>query len=162
MKRLTVTVLLLLLCSCERLSKQKQPEAAAQPYRAPTAMELFDLQSKCTAMGENIMRESTIGNALTQEHVSHYNPKDNRCYVKLSISSADLRTPRENYENNDYLYDGQSKEMLAYVTRKGEKKNGMVLDSSLVKLMQEKKQPNTEPDYISDLIDSFVTTERRP
>jgi hypothetical protein len=45
--------------------------------------------------------------------------------------------------------------------RKGEKKNGMVLDSSLLKLMQEKKQSNTDADAIGELIDGFVATDRR-
>jgi hypothetical protein len=160
MKRLTVTALLLLLCSCDRLSKQKQPEAASS-YRAPSATELFDLQSKCTAMGEKVLEGNFIGNALTQEQVSHYNPKDNRCYVKLSVSTADLTTPRENYIEDDYLYDGQSKEILADTFVKGDKKSGMVFDSSLRKLLQEKKQSDTDFDAISDLIDSFVATERR-
>jgi hypothetical protein len=52
--------------------------------------------------------------------------------------------------------------MLAYVTRKGSDKSGMVFDDSLLNLMQEKKQSNTDPNDISDVIDSFVTTERRP
>lgn len=158
MKGLTV-IALLLLCSCGP-SKQKQPEEAS-PYRAPSATELFDLQSKCTAMGVKILEENSIGNALTQEQVSHYNPKDNRCYVKLSVSTADLTTPRENYVEDDYLEDGQSGEILADTFVKGQKKSGMVFDSSLQKLMQEKKQSDTDADAISDLIDSFVATERR-
>jgi hypothetical protein len=80
MKRLTV-IALLLLCSCDRLSKQKRPEATASPYCVPSATELFDLQSKCTAMGEKVLQENLVGTALTKEQVSHYNPKDNRCYV---------------------------------------------------------------------------------
>jgi hypothetical protein len=113
-------------------------------------------------MGERIMNENIVGSALTQDEASHYNPKDNRCYVKLTVSTADLRTPQDSVINNDYLYDGQSKEMLAYVTRKGSDKSGMVFDDSLLNLMQEKKQSNTDPNDISDVIDSFVTTERRP
>jgi hypothetical protein len=38
----------------------------------------------------------------------------------------------------------------------------MVFDSSLQKLMQEKKQSDTDAEAISDLIDSFVATDRRP
>jgi hypothetical protein len=162
MKRLTVTALLLLLCSCDRLSKSKQPEPAASLFRAPTATELFDLQSKCSAMGEKILQDNIIGNALTQEQISHYNPKDNRCYVKLSVSTADLTKPREDTREDDYLEDGQTNEMLANWTRRGETKSGMVFDSNLQKLMQEKKQSDTDAEAISDLIDSFVATDRRP
>lgn len=160
MKRLTATALLLLLCSCGP-SKEKHPEEPAL-FRTPSATELFDLQSKCSAMGEKVLEGNIIGNALTQEQVSHYNPKDNRCYVKLTVSTADLTKPRENYIEDVYLNDGQSTELLADVFYKGEKKSGMVNDSSLLKLMQEKKQSNTDADAISDLIDSFVSTDRRP
>ena len=169
MKRLMVTALLLL-CSCDSIKRQKQPAEAVSaspsqapsPFRAPTATEMFDLQSKCSAMGERILRENSVGVALTQEQVSHYNPKDNRCYVKLSVHTADLTTPREKYTEDDYLEDGQTGEMLAYTVLKGETKSGMVFDASLLKLMQTQNQSNTDASAISDLIDGFVGTDRRP
>lgn len=160
MKNMTVTALLLLLCSCDRVAKPKQPEEPS-PFPTPTASELFELQSKCTALGEKVLQNSMIGNALTQEQVSRYNPKDNRCYVKLSVSTADLTTPRERFLRHDYLDDGQSGEMLAYSYDDGSKKSCMVFDSSLKKLMQEKKQSQFDCDAISELIDSFVETDRR-
>lgn len=58
-------------------------------------------------MGQRILDRNIIGKALTQEQVSHYNLKDNRCYVKLTVSTADLGTPGDKYEQHDYLYDGQ-------------------------------------------------------
>lgn len=161
MKRLTITTLLLSLCACDTASKPKQPEAAPS-YRVPSATELFDLQSKCTAMGEKVLEGNFIGNALTQDQVSHYNPKDNRCYVRLTVSTADLTTPRENYMEDVYLEDGQSGELLAHIFVKGEKMGGMIHDSDLLKIMQEKKQSNTDFYAISDLIDSFVASERKP
>ena len=156
---LVTTVLLLSLCSCNMTPKPK-PEAAS--FRTPSATELFDLQSKCTAMGKKIMEDNIIGNALTQEQVSHYNPKDNRCYVKLTVSTADLTTPRDKYRQDDYLEDGQTNEMLASVTHNGDSKSAMVFDSSLQKLMHDKNQSSTDFDAVSDLMDSFVTTERKP
>jgi hypothetical protein len=53
-------------------------------------------------------------------------------------------------------------EMLADMFVKGEKKSGMVFDSSLQKIMLEKKQSDTDADAISSLMDSFVTTDRKP
>jgi hypothetical protein len=149
-------------CSCDRLSKPTQPVEPPPLFRTPSATELFDLQSKCTAMGEKVMEGNVIGNALTQEQVSHYNPKDNRCYVKLDVHTANLTTPREDYMDSDYLYDGQSREMLAYISTRGDKRVGRIWDSGLLKLMQEKKQSDTDVDAISDLIDSFAATDRRP
>jgi len=111
-------------------------------------------------MGEKVLERNIIGLALKHEQVSHYNPKDNRCYVKLSVSTADLATPLENYVKNDYLYDGQSRELLADTFVKDRTKTGFVFDSSMKTLMQEKNQSNTDFDAISELINSFVATER--
>lgn len=113
-------------------------------------------------MGEKVLENNIIGNALTQDQVSHYNPRDNRCYVKLTVSTADFTTPRERFESTAYLHDGQSKELLAYMQYKGGNKSGMIYDSSLHTLMLAKNKLDTDADAISDLIDSFVTTDRRP
>jgi len=118
-KRLMVTALLLFLCSCDTPPKPIPSDVAASTFRAPSATELFDLQSKCTVIGQKIMEDNLIGNALTQEQVSHYNPKDNRCYVRLTVHTANLAQPREKYTEEDSLYDGQVGEMLAYVSYKG-------------------------------------------
>ncbi|MDR3714374.1 MAG: hypothetical protein P4L51_16280 [Puia sp.] len=166
MKSMLATVLLLSLCSCDMLPKQKQAEQkqaeAAPSFRPPSATELFDLQSKCTAMGDKILEENVIGNALTHDQVSHYNPKDNRCYVKLTVQTGDLSTPRDKYIEDDSLYDGQSKEMLAFVNHKGNSKSGMVFDTSLQKIMEDKKQADLDYDAIDDLMNSFVATDRKP
>lgn len=167
MKTLVVTALLILLCSCNKQPpKQTQPQQqsvdADVPFRKPSATELFDLQSKCTAMGEKLMNENVIGTALTQEEVSHYNPRDNRCYVKLSVSSGDLRTPQNEYVNHEYLFDGQTKEELAYVNFDGGRRTGMVFDDSLIMFMQHKQEPSGDPVEIDGLIDSLVDTDRKP
>lgn len=164
MKRLTATTLLLFLCGCKD-TKQVVPlasgDAATPQYRQPSATELFDLQSKCTALGDKIMRENFIGVALTQQQISHYNPKDNRCYVELEVSSADLTTPQDKFISDNYLFDGQTGEMLADTTREGQKRGGMVFDSSLQELMEQRKVSMYDPNDVGDLIDSFVATDRR-
>ena len=153
-----ISLLLFLCCSCDRLSRMQQPVAAPSPFRAQTATELFDLQSKCTAMGEKIKKETNSGDVdLAQEQVSHYNQKDNRCYVKLSVSFL----KSEDYKVNVYLFDGQSGEMLASVRQDGEKKIASVFDTSLKELMQKRKQSLDDNDAINDLIDSFVATDRK-
>jgi hypothetical protein len=52
--------------------------------------------------------------------------------------------------------------MLANVTHNGDSKTAMVFDSSLQKLMRDNKQSNTDFEAISDLVDSFVATDRKP
>lgn len=68
---------------------------AEQVNKLPTAMEIFNLRSKCAALGKK-MSEDKGG-----EDISHYDPKINRCYVQLS-NSMDTN-----------LYDGQTGELLA-------------------------------------------------
>ena len=82
--------------------------------------------------------------------------------MKLTVSTANLSTPHEQYQQQDTLFDGQSKETLAFVNYKGDRKSGIVFDSSLTKLLEEKKQSSTDYQPIAELIDSFVETDRKP
>jgi hypothetical protein len=43
-----------------------------------------------------------------QDRVSHYEPRNGHCYVELSVRTADITQ-----WNVRYLYDGQTKELLA-------------------------------------------------
>jgi len=141
MKSLLATVLLLSLCSCDMLSKQKQAEFSPQ-----SATELFDLQSKCSAMGEKLMQDYP-GSDMTQQ-VSHYNAKDNRCYVKLTVRMVDI-----------YLYYGQTGEVLAAEEYSSNKGIGSVYDVSLKKALGDKQNGLVS---VGDLINSMVATDRKP
>jgi len=73
MKKLNFAVTLLALCSCDRgVQKQsldpqspQQAQKELQSFPKPSAAELFDLQSKCTTLGQKLMDENKIGPALT-------------------------------------------------------------------------------------------------
>jgi len=58
-----------------------------------------------------------IGSALTQEQVSRYNPVTNRCYVRLAVHAINL-DDWDKHDNSTYLEDGQTGELLAYLTVK--------------------------------------------
>lgn len=142
----------------------QQPKTPADSHpatnRLPSATELFDLRSKCAAFGEKILEENIIERVLTQEQVSRYNPETNRCYVKLSVSTADLSTPQENFVRDEYLYDGQTKELLASAYWKGNTKSAVILSDSLKKFVHDSVLPTyAETD---DLIDKFVAEDRKP
>jgi hypothetical protein len=94
--------------------------------RLPTATEVFHLRSECAALGRKILDNNVVGSALSQSQISHYDPKSNRCYVELTVQTADLTKPQDVFRR--YLFDGQTDDMLA-VTRieKGER-SGMVFD----------------------------------
>ena len=74
------------------------------------------------------MNENVIGSALAQEQVSHYNPKTNRCYVRLNVHMADLSKFDENY--SIHLFDGQTGEMLGFAQSKKGVKSGLMFDYS--------------------------------
>ena len=101
-----------------------------------------------------------IGSALTQEQVSHYNPIDIRCYVRLSVHTADLTTPRRNYISDNFLEDGQTGEILATIYFKGGKGTASIFDPSLSKMVKDPTLPTT--DEVSDIMNKFVTPDRRP
>jgi hypothetical protein len=111
-----------LLASC-----QNRPPAEDRAYKPPTATEVFHLRSECVRLGEKIVEENLIGSAQWMTQEFHYNPKTNRCYVRLT--DTDKIKPRENYGIN--LYDGQTREMLAFAQVKHGEKVGMVSGTTM-------------------------------
>jgi hypothetical protein len=117
------------------LPRAATPQAtAAQPttftVHPPTASEVFALRSKCAELGDQIKDGNVIGTNLTQDVISHYEPKTNRCYVELTVQTADTSAPLAYL--NRVLYDGQTKELLAF-TRidKTMKTGGVYVGASL-------------------------------
>jgi uncharacterized protein YqfB (UPF0267 family) len=94
---------------------------AENAFPPPTATEIFHLRSECGALGKKILdaHANIIGQALEKSQISHYNPQTNRCYVQLTVLTADTTDPFPVITTN-YLYDGQTDEILAVAqTRKG-------------------------------------------
>jgi hypothetical protein len=117
----TLTVLGIILFGCTREketpSAQVPSSAQARAFVPPTAEEAYRLQDDCTHRGEKILRESVIGSALTHQQVSRYNATTNRCYVRLEVRALKL-DEFEKYDFSTYLEDGQTGEMLAFITVK--------------------------------------------
>ena len=97
--------------------------------RQPMAKELFELRSKCAALGEKILENNIIGSTLTHSQVSHYDTKTGRCYVELTVQNADLSKPMTIFSR--YLIDGQTEEQLAFQTIKDGKKSGMIFKKGI-------------------------------
>jgi hypothetical protein len=163
---MTLLAFSFLLCSCTRPAQQVKSEiseptvkaqATAPAFKPPSAVEAFELQSKCVKLGDDILEGNFIGSALTHDQVSHYNPRDNRCYVLLSVYTSDLRTPRDELIFDYYLYDGQTKEMLASVIRKGSSANASVIDPVLSDAVGH-FPPSA--DEVLSLIQRYVSTPR--
>ena len=97
--------------------------AKERPQESPTA--IFNLRSKCAQLGKEIDEWSTHDKTALQSVVSNYNRKDNRCYVDLrylvlsgEMTGWDGRT----------LYDGQTRQALAYSIKDGRKGTSGVSD----------------------------------
>ena len=117
-----------------KAAQQKQSEEKTT-YTAPSASEAFRLQSECVAFGQKIMDDNIIGNALTQSQVSHYSSKTNKCYVKLTVETANLKAPMDYISN--YLEDGQTKDILAFATREKGKDSGLIFSGPATKSYSE-------------------------
>jgi hypothetical protein len=140
-----------------RAADDKQPMS----NRLPTATEVFDLRSKCAAMGEKIMEDNVIGPALGQEQVSHYSPTSNRCYVKLEVHTGDLSTPLDKFVTHTYLYDGQTKELLASTSITGNSKTGMFFEDMGIRKMDPNPSFPTF-DEVDAIINKFMAEDRKP
>jgi hypothetical protein len=84
-------------------------------------------------LAQKILDEDNHGAAVTVDMRSNYDPDSNRCYVELDTTTYDASKPnygRPNYvtENERFLYDGQTEELLAYfINPLGDKQgSGMV------------------------------------
>jgi len=107
-----------------------------------------------------MLEQNIIGSALTQEQVSHYNITTGHCYVKLDVHTADLNTPRDKFITSTYLYDGQTKDLLASTDVHGEKRTGMLFSDDLKKLS--KDPVIASQDEVRDIIDKFMSEDRKP
>jgi hypothetical protein len=94
--------------------------AVAQPYFQPsTATELFDLRSRCAALGDKFIDELWVGEHA-KSLTSHYDPNTNHCYGDVITRSTD-----DSFVNRS-LFDLQTGEVLAFAKIEHGEKVGMV------------------------------------
>jgi hypothetical protein len=126
--RLFALSVLLFFSGCQKPSAPVPP-ADVPSFRSPTATEVFNLRSKCAELGEKIMKNIVISEALKKDQLSHYEPKTNRCYVQLTVSNADLAKGDDYFQQ--YLFDGQTGQVLAAIRReKGVRSGDISVDPS--------------------------------
>ena len=93
----------------------KPPAKTEERYsRLPTATEVFNLRTKCAQLARDLDESFPYGLHWQRDTVSNYSAKSNRCYVTL-IDSNDVE---KEYSRN--LYDGQTRDLLAYTKTEGE------------------------------------------
>ena len=119
--KLFALAVLLISSGCQK-SSLPISSVDAPSFRSPTATEIFNLRSKCAELGEKIMKNTVIGAELMKDQLSHYEPKTNRCYVRLTIWNAHLGKQGEDFQQ--YLFDGQTGQTLAAIRRENGVKSG--------------------------------------
>jgi len=100
--------------------------AFEQAQQVPVATEVVRLRSTCAAWGRQILEGNFIRSALYQEQFSRYSSQTNRCYVEMRIQTHDPDKRLDRF--GQYLYDGQTREMLAFAQIQNGKKSGRVFD----------------------------------
>jgi hypothetical protein len=104
------------------------------------------------------MEDNTIGAALTQSQVSHYDPRTNRCYVELTVHTVDTTGPKAFYVR--YLIDGQTKEHLAFASENKGIKSGTVFDKQYNRGKTSVFDVNIGWDYANSYIDQMMAEDR--
>lgn len=123
MKLFALSALLLIFSGC-RKSAAPTETANVSSFRSPTATEVFNLRSRCAELGETILKNTAVGDALKKEQLSHYEPKTNRCYVQLTVWNANLAKGEDYFQQS--LFDGQTGQLLADIRRENGKKSGEI------------------------------------
>lgn len=146
-KVVVLLLTLVFLCSCKDRKNTVDIPPPVPTNQLPTATEVFQMRSECANLGQKILNKNIIGIALTQSQLSNYNPKTNRCYVELTVQTADLS--KEPEVMSRYLYDGQTEEMLAFTTIEKGKERGMIF-----------KKPGTSFEEVGTFIDETMQDVR--
>ena len=90
------------------LSESKS-QSDPPPFAISNPSEVFRLRSECEALAEKIVATSLTGDSgVQQQQESHYEPRNGHCYVEVWVHSTDISK-----WNIRYLYDGQTKQLLA-------------------------------------------------
>ena len=93
-----------------------------------TATEVFDLRTKCTQLGDKLLGLYPVNAPLTHEQTSRYDSIANRCYVEIFVHKMDLSEPRWNDDWAQTVFDGQSRETLAWIAQNKGKINAWIKD----------------------------------
>jgi hypothetical protein len=100
--------------------------AADRVYQNLAATEDVQQRSACDAWAQQILEGNFVRSALYQEQFSRYSPMMNRCYVEIRVQTGELNEHSDRFGR--YLYDGQTREMLAFAQIQNGKKSGKVFD----------------------------------
>jgi hypothetical protein len=80
----------------------------------------------CAVSGEQILAGNVVRAAGYQEQFSRYSPQTNRCFVEMRVLTIAANEHADRVGR--FLYDGQTRELLAFAEIRNGKKSGRVFD----------------------------------
>jgi hypothetical protein len=89
-------------------------------------IEDVQLRSACAASAQQILERNFVRSALYQDQFWRYSPSTNRCYVEIRVETGGLSEHADRF--GQYLYDGETRELLAFAQIENGKKSGKVFD----------------------------------
>jgi hypothetical protein len=95
-------------------------------HQNPAVTEDVQLRSACAARAQQILERNLVRSALYQEQFWRYSPSTNRCYVEIRVETGGLSEHSDRF--GQYLYDGETRELLAFAQIQNGKKSGKVFD----------------------------------
>jgi hypothetical protein len=98
--------------------------AGDQAHQNPAVIE--DGQQRCAVWAQQILEGNFVRSALYQEQFWRYSPRANRCYVEIRVQTSALSEQSDRF--GQYLYDGETRELLAFAQIQNGKKSGKVFD----------------------------------
>jgi hypothetical protein len=106
------------------------------------------------------LAEGVHGPDVRAEQKSRYSTGNNPCYVGLDFLPADAAAP--DYQSTRYLYDGQTKQVLAWVRMDrdgdGRENTGCTINDSADLWVPD----STACDLVSAKITEVMTDDRKP
>jgi hypothetical protein len=129
--------------------------AGDRVHQNPAVMEDVQLRPACAAWAQQILERNFVRSALYQEQFWHYNPSTNRCYVEIRVQTEGLSDHSDRF--GQYLYDGETRELLAFAQIQNGKKSGKVFDLH----HPTKSFENAGWDDASDYIYTMMADDRR-
>ncbi len=120
-----ILFLAVLLVGCDARPKP-EPKPARQGL---SLVQVFDLRTKCQAIVDKDVEDlaiGVVGNALTADIKSHYNPVTNHCYAEVVVTkNFSYKWPKTpNNYMSDALYDAQTRQLLLIADQEGDKQFG--------------------------------------
>jgi hypothetical protein len=103
---------------------------------------------ECAALGDKLNKERLNEPASAGSVRTHYSPRADRCYVALDRHSSGAEPGSANYHASLFLFDGRTRQQIAFTRIEGGNKLGMIFDPKHSEKLGADKGFSDATDYI--------------